>query len=116
MDLESAFQKHGRWVEDFCTAIFDQNSLDVETYGKDNCCELGKWLYGEGQTQYAKYDAYSELLSKHSAFHKVAEKVAQTINAKDYILAEYLLSEEGEYAAASHDVYIAIAKLKTEYN
>jgi hypothetical protein len=44
----------------------------------------------------------------------VAEKVAQAINAKDYILAEYLLSEEGGYAAASHDVHIAISKLKSE--
>jgi methyl-accepting chemotaxis protein len=100
MDLESAFQKHGRWVEDFCTAIFDRDSLNVDTYGKDNCCELGKWLYDEGQTLYGKYDAYSNLVSKHAAFHKLAEKVAQSINDNDYILAEYLLSEEGGYAAA----------------
>jgi methyl-accepting chemotaxis protein len=114
MDLESAFQEHGRWVEEFCAAIFDRDSLNVETYGKENCCELGKWLYGEGNTQYGKFNAYSELVSKHAAFHKVAEKVAQAINAKDYILAEYLLSEEGGYAAASHDVHIAISKLKSE--
>jgi methyl-accepting chemotaxis protein len=114
MDLELAFQKHGRWIEEFCTAIFDRDSLNAETYGKDNCCELGKWLYGEGQTQYGKYNAFSELVSRHAAFHKVAEKVALAINAKDYILAEYLLGEVGEYAAASHEVHKAIAKLKLE--
>jgi methyl-accepting chemotaxis protein len=66
------------------------------------------------QTQYGKLNTYSELVSRHAAFHKVAEKVAQAINKKDYILAEYLLSEDGEYAAASHAVYIAISKLKSE--
>lgn len=114
MDLESAFQKHGGWVEEFCAAIFNQDTVDAATYGKDNNCELGKWLYGEGKTRYGKLNAYSILISSHAAFHKVAGEVAQAINAKNYELAELLLDKEGSYAMASHAVRIAILKLKEE--
>ena len=46
MDLDSAFNKHGVWVEQFCTVIFDANYPGVSAYDKDDNCELGKWLYG----------------------------------------------------------------------
>lgn len=114
MDLESAFQKHGGWVEEFCTAIFNQDAVDAATYEKDNHCELGKWLYGEGKTQYGKLNAYTSLISSHAAFHKVAGDVARAINAKNFEQAESLLGKEGGYAKASHAVRIAILKLKEE--
>ncbi len=114
MDLESAFQKHGGWVEEFCAAIFNQDAVDAATYEKDNCCELGKWLHGEGQAQYGKLNAYANLISSHAAFHKVAGEVAQAINAKNYAQAECLLGKEGGYAMASRAVRIAIQKLKEE--
>jgi len=88
--------------------------LDVAVYEKDNECELGKWLYEEGKIKYGKLGAYTELISSHAAFHKVAGKVVQAINAKDYKHAEHLLSQDGEYATASHLVHSAILKIKQE--
>ena len=114
MDLESAFQKHGGWIEEFCAAIFKQDTLDVNLYENDNHCELGKWLYGDGKAKYGKLNAYSELISTHAAFHKVAGKVVQAINAKDYKHAENLLNTGGEYATASGLVHSAIQKIKQE--
>lgn len=114
MDLDSAFEKHGVWIEQFCTAIFDRNSLNAGTYDKDDNCELGKWLYGEGKKQYGKLNTYNNLISNHAEFHKVAMKVAQSINAKDYKSAEELLGENGEYVLASQAVHQAIIKLKDE--
>jgi methyl-accepting chemotaxis protein len=112
--LDSAFQKHGGWIEEFCTAIFNQDSLDAAAYEKDNHCELGKWLYGEGKAQYGKFNTYSLLVSKHAAFHEVAGRIVQAINAKEYKSAEDLLCSEGEYASASRAVHSAIMKLKEE--
>ncbi len=114
MDLDSAFQKHGVWIEEFCTAIFNQNSLDVLSYKTDNHCELGIWLYGEGKKLYGNLNAYANLVSKHAIFHEVAGKIVQTINAKEYANAENLLSEEGDYAIASSAVHTAIKQLKEE--
>ncbi len=114
MDLDTAFQKHGEWIEVFCNAIFNQNSLDALAYEKDNHCELGMWLYGEGKKQYGKLNSYSCLVSKHASFHEAAGKIVQAINAGEYIKAEVLLGEEGDYAAASRAVHLAIKKLKEE--
>ena len=116
MDLDSAFQKHGGWIEEFCTAIFNQNTVNVATYEKDNLCELGKWLYGDGMAQYGKLTAYTDLISSHAAFHKMAGRIAQAINAKDYTAAESLLGKDGEYAAASQSVHLTILKLKEEHH
>ena len=114
MDLDSAFQKHGGWIEEFCTAIFNQDTLDVAVYENDNLCELGKWLYGDGKAKYGKLNAYSDLISSHATFHKLAGKVVQAINAKDFKHAELLLGSDGEYAAASRLVHSAIQKIKLE--
>jgi hypothetical protein len=114
LDLESAFEKHGGWIEEFCTAIFNQDTLDAATYEKDKNCELGKWLYGEANALYSGLNAYTNLITSHAEFHKVAGRVVQAINSKDYKQAEYLLGNDGNYAVASHSVYIAILKLKKE--
>ena len=114
MNLESAFEKHGGWIEKFCAAIFNQDTLDIATYEKDNNCELGEWLYGEAKAQYGGLNAYANLILSHAEFHKVAGKVVRAINAKDYKLAEDLLSKDGAYAEASHSVRIAILKLREE--
>ncbi len=114
MDLESAFQTHAVWIEEFCTAIFKQDAPDAATYEKDNYCALGQWLYGEGKTQYGKLSAYPDLALSHAEFHKVAGRVAQAIYDKKFEQAENLLSEGGEYATASNAVRLAILKFKDE--
>lgn len=112
MDLDSAFRKHGGWIEEFCTAIFNQDTLDVAVYQNDNHCELGKWLYGEGKIKYGEFNAYADLVASHAAFHKVAGSIVQAINAKNYKLAEELLGENSQYATASQKVHAAILNLK----
>jgi hypothetical protein len=114
MDLESAFQKHAGWIEEFCAAIFNKDTVDVGAYAQDDCCELGKWLYGDGKAKYGEMKAYADLVSAHAAFHQEAGKVAQTINEKNYAKAEELFGADGEYAAASHAVRAAIKKLREE--
>jgi len=114
MDLESAFQKHAGWIEEFCTAIFNKDTVDISAYAQDDCCELGKWLYGDGKAKYGELRAYADLISSHAAFHKVAGSVAQAINQKDYAKAEASFGKDGEYAAASHAVRMAITKLREE--
>lgn len=114
MDLESVFQTHAVWIEEFCTAIFKQDALDATTYEKDNYCALGQWLHSEGKTKYGKLNAYTDLISSHAEFHKAAGRVAQAIHEKNFGQAENLLSEAGEYAVASNAVRLAISKFKEE--
>ncbi len=114
MNLESAIQKHMEWKVKFRTAITKQEHMDAVTIGKDNCCELGKWLHGEGKNQCSSLPSYATTLTKHAAFHVEAGKVATAINAKKYTEAEAMLGGSSTFTAISGEVGIALMRLKKE--
>lgn len=114
MDLEQAVGKHAEWKMKLRSAITKQETLDAATIAKDNCCEVGKWLHGEGKLKCANLASYSDCVQKHAAFHAEAGKVAKTINAKDFKNAEVMLGNGTSYAAASSAVGVALMRLKKE--
>ena len=114
MDLDHAIQKHAEWKIKFRTAITRQETMDVDTISKDNCCELGKWLHGDGRTSYGWLQSFGQCVARHAAFHTEAGKVAQVVNARRYAQAEAMLENETPYSQASSAVGIAIVKLKKE--
>ena len=114
MDLDSAIQKHAEWKMKFRSAIAKQESLDVATIAKDNCCDLGKWLHGEGKSQYGSLGSHADCLVQHAKFHVEAGRVAQAINAKKYADAENMMGSGTPYSTASNVVASAIMKLKKE--
>ncbi|MDP1664479.1 MAG: CZB domain-containing protein [Methylobacter sp.] len=114
MNLDSAIQKHMEWKVKFRTAITKQEQMDAATIGKDNCCELGKWLHGEGKSQCGGLGSYAITLSRHAAFHVEAGKVASAINAKKYTEAEAMLVGSSAFSTISSEVGIALMRLKKE--
>ena len=52
--------------------------LDPSIITRDNVCELGKWLYGEGKGQMSG-EAHSELTAAHAAFHKEAARIVSEV-------------------------------------
>lgn len=114
MDLEQAIGRHAEWKVKFRAAIAKRESLDAATVARDNCCELGKWLYGEGRSRWSALPAYRSCVAKHTEFHQVAGRVALAINAGHYVEAEKMLEGTTSYGAASTDVVTAILRLKKE--
>jgi hypothetical protein len=114
MDLEQAVQKHSEWKIRFRTAISKQETMDAANVSKDNCCDLGKWLHGEGKSMFGNLASLSECITRHAAFHIEAGKVASAINMKKYAEAEKMIAIQTPYAAASTAVTGAILKLKKE--
>lgn len=114
MDLDQAIRKHAEWKLKFSLAISKQETLDAATITADNCCELGKWLHGDGIKRYGKLGSYTECIAKHAAFHVEAGKVAVTINEKKYTAAEVMLKPGTPYEAASSSVWVAIKRLRGE--
>lgn len=114
MDLDSAIQKHAEWKVKFRSAITKHEQMDVATISKDNCCELGKWLYGEAKAKYGNLQSHADCIKKHSAFHIESGKVAAAINAKKYAEAEAMLNVGSTYFEISQDVGVAIRRLKKE--
>jgi methyl-accepting chemotaxis protein len=114
MDLSIAVQKHAEWKTKLRSAIMKQEQLDVASISKDNCCELGKWLHGEGKAQFGQFESFGECIKKHADFHLEAGKVANFINEKKYPEAEALLEPGSPYSSASNVVGLAIMRLKKE--
>ncbi len=114
MDLDQAIRKHAEWKMKFSLAISKQEAMDVAMISTDNCCELGKWLHGDGIKRYGKLAGFTECVAKHAVFHVEAGKVAETINDKKYVAAEAMLQPGTPYEAASSAVWVAIKRLRSE--
>ncbi len=94
MDLDKAMETHGNWKIKFRHAITIGEALDAPMIAKDNCCELGKWLYSE------------------KAFHTQAGQIALLINENKFSEAEGALENDTPYSKASLEVGKAIFRLK----
>lgn len=114
MNLDDAVKKHTEWKTKFRSAIAKKETMDAATISKDNCCELGKWLYGEGKDQHGKLASLADCTAKHKLFHVEAGKVAAAINAKKFTEAEAMLNAGTPYFSASSEVGVAIMRLKKE--
>lgn len=115
MDLNHAVSAHEQWVFKFRDAISSGSTMDATTLSKDNCCELGKWLYGEGRTMYGNLTRFSDIVEKHAEFHKQAGKVAEAINAKKHKEAQDMIDYAGTpFSHATQEVKKAILNLKSE--
>jgi hypothetical protein len=50
--LKYAHHWHAQWKETLRAAVLTGESIDTTIIQRDDCCELGKWLYGDGQKLY----------------------------------------------------------------
>jgi methyl-accepting chemotaxis protein len=113
MDLNEALSAHAAWKIKLRSAIFQKSELDAASLGRDDCCAFGKWLRGEARTKYGAQDAYRECMEAHSAFHRLAGKVATLANAGKYQEAEQALTG-AEYNAATMKVGVAIKRMQRD--
>ncbi|QFY44214.1 chemotaxis protein [Candidatus Methylospira mobilis] len=114
MNLDEALHKHAEWKTKLRTAIFKKEAVDASTIAKDNCCDLGRWLYGEAYKSYGDLGTYKICVQKHANFHSEAGKIAFLINDKKYDEADLALAAHSPYAQASNEVATAIVRLRKE--
>ena len=114
MDLNLAIALHNEWKTLLLAAIINNEILDTATIAKDNCCEFGIWLHGEGQEKFGTLKSFDGCVTKHAKFHVEASKVAAAINTQKYPDAQLMLKSGTAYSAASSAVQVAILNLKAE--
>ncbi len=114
MDLNEAIQKHAQWKFRFRQALLTNELMDADVVAKDNQCELGKWLHGEGRSLYGQRNAHAQCLAKHTAFHIEAGKVAVMINAHRKHDAERMLANGSQFSEVSKAVAVALIELQNE--
>ena len=115
IDLDHAIQAHADWRAKLRTAAMRQETMDADTIGCDDCCALGKWLYGAGQSQYGGRPTFVSLVGAHREFHQEAGKVARLINQGAYDVAEQQLGSNTGFSVASNKVGAAVVQLKKEF-
>lgn len=112
MVLDNAILAHHVWKNKLKAAIASKSVVDAETFARDDCCEIGQWLYGEGGSIYRKAPEFTALLERHKVFHLEAGKVAQQINGKNFVGASRMIESGTPFGTASLAVAEALVALK----
>jgi hypothetical protein len=87
--------------------------LNAEEASKDNCCQLGKWIYGNEHPECKAHPEFEAMRIKHAAFHKEAGDVIRLADAGKFQEALQCLEDRTKgYGQASDLVVLAIGSLK----
>lgn len=102
-DTAVAMQEHQKFTVDLRNAVMRKIKLDVNAFGREDCCHLGAWLAGEGGQRYGHAPQFRELTRHHQTVHMEAARVAKTINEQRYGEAHSML-EEGTIQQATRSM------------
>ena len=114
MNLDEAIDVHAGWKRRLEAYLAKhERSLDPEVIGRNDECDLGKWLEGEDAAVKA-LPAHVHLVTAHTAFHKAAAHVVREANAGLPIRATVALGSGSAYAQSSSAVIKAIMMMRSE--
>ncbi|TSE35184.1 Aerotaxis receptor [Tepidimonas fonticaldi] len=112
LDFDAAIQAHQQWRVRLRNAILKDEKLDVATIRRDDCCVLGKWIYGEGGRQHGQLPLFSTLVEQHKRFHQEAGHVAELIVRGRKEEANALLQGDSPFLRAGRAVVDTLHRLK----
>lgn len=110
MNFFDAINSHVAWkvhLQNHLLGIADA-AFDPQLAGRDNQCELGRWLY-DNLTIWQDQPLYWTLIKEHAAFHRCAGEIVHLHDAGKTAQAELLLHHE--YAELSHQLVQALRQL-----
>lgn len=113
MNFDEAIAAHIKWkvrLNQFIDGT-GAEKLDSNVVCKDNMCDLGKWIYGEG-SKHKSSPSHKSLLDRHAHFHRCAADVVKKVESGDPTNARSMLN--GAFATASKDTIAAIMQLKKD--
>ena len=115
INLDNAIEAHADWHKKLRNAASKYEQLDAETIGRDDCCEMGKWLHGAGSSKFGGKPVFVYLIAGHRDFHVEAGKVARVVDqGGDQV--EQMMSSGSPFSTASNEVGRLIILLKREVN
>ncbi len=115
VDFYAAIQAHVLWRVRLEAYVEGKSTekLNPDVVGRDDCCALGKWIYGAGGSHYGSHPRFPELKDVHNCFHKAAGEVIRCVDSGEIEKARELL-QQGKYTTCSHQVKSHLAKLGLE--
>ena len=111
VDIDAVIEAHRRWKVTLRQAIEDRSQVDTTSLSRDDCCALGKWIYGDGQRLSAR-PTFESLVAKHAQFHRVAGQVGELINQRHMRQAEDALAPGTPFSKATSEVAKVLSTAK----
>lgn len=90
--------------------IYGTGYMDAETVTRDDECEIGRWLYGDG-SRFRQLHEYRHALRVHAAFHRRAAKVVNMVDHGRRLEAAADLAPGGDLRGLSGDLARAFIQL-----
>lgn len=114
MNFDEAISAHAKWKMKLSSYISKPDqSLQNSVVGADNQCDLGKWLYGEGQ-QYSRLPEYTKLVSDHAEFHKLAAEIVRNADSGHKVMDEIALGSKSKFASVSSAIVLSLKAMKSK--
>jgi len=111
IDVDSMIDAHRQWKVKLRDAIESRTKVDTAALSRDDCCALGKWIYGDGQRLSGR-GSFSQLIERHKRFHAVAGGVGELINHHKYREAEDALAPGTPFSTATSEVVLVLSSAK----
>ncbi|MGQ9724104.1 MAG: methyl-accepting chemotaxis protein [Tepidimonas sp.] len=112
LDVDEIIDSHRQWKVKLRDAMENHGTVDVETLRRDDCCTLGKWIYGSGQQRYGGKPRFAELIERHRHFHQVAADVGELINQRQFDRAEEAIAPGTPFSEATRGVVQVLSAVK----
>lgn len=110
MNVQDAIYAHAQWKLKLSAYLKTPNgSINANTLGADNQCELGKWLHGEA-VRYANLPEFAAVCTAHTEFHRAAADIVK--KADKGMPTDGLLDMQSAYGMASMSVVKALKILE----
>ena len=112
LDIDKAIAAHENWKARLQKRLDGTSDevLDPAVVCLDNRCDLGKWIYSDGQKQLGQYPMFVELRAVHKIFHQQASSVVALHQSGKLDAAKWLL--DGEYTKTSNRIVSRLEDLK----
>lgn len=96
LDIDISIAAHDNWKVRLSSFIDGDSSetFTATNVACDKSCELGKWLYSDGEQNLGKYAAFIDLKGQHKMFHLSASSVISLTQAGKTEEAKKLLNGE----------------------
>lgn len=115
MDFDGAIQAHAAWKLKLGSYLRrPDRSIDHNVLCRDDRCELGKWIHGEGRVKYAGLPEFKTLQLEHASFHLAAAEVVRLADRGEATAADTSIGGSSKFATASKAVVVAIVRMRTK--
>lgn len=114
MNFDEAISAHNRWklrLRLFLKGAADPG-ITTETAHRDDQCELGKWIQGQGQLEFGSDTDFGLLKCHHHDFHQEVGKIVAAC-AENPAMASELL-DGPSFRVLSTTVVTAILRMKAK--